>query len=130
MSMSCVLIVEDSEIDQFLHKSMIEDYNSDIEILMASDGQEALEVLEAADKVPDLIFLDINMPRMNGHEFLEAYCGGNCEGPDPDKAAVVVMLTSSSQTRDKEKGEAYDCVKQYMQKPLTLELVAEASQHI
>jgi len=58
-------------------------------VLQAYDGQEALEVLKDLDTQPDVIFLDINMPRMNGHEFLEEYSKW-------DKCSVVIIMLTSS----------------------------------
>ncbi len=113
MNLSCVMIVDDSEPDQFISKVMIEEHDPDITILQAYDGQEALELLDAAEQTPEIIFLDINMPRMDGHEFLKVY-----DQRDEKKAAVVIMLTSSSQEKDKEKSLAYRCVKSYLEKPL------------
>lgn len=110
--MNTVMIVDDSESDQFLSKVIIEKVNPDIRVLQAYDGQEALEILADLPKQPDVIFLDINMPRMNGHEFLAKYDA--CE----EQTVVVVMLTSSDQERDKEKSMSYKCVKKYFTKPL------------
>jgi len=112
MEVSCVLVVDDSESDQFISKLMIESYAPNIVVLSAYDGQEALEMLASDECKPDLIFLDINMPRMNGHEFLEEY------NKKHDKEVVVVMLTTSEQKVDRERAMAYTCVKTYLIKPL------------
>ncbi|MFT6516624.1 MAG: CheY-like chemotaxis protein [Candidatus Azotimanducaceae bacterium] len=112
MEISCVLVVDDSESDQFISKLMIESYDPNIVVLSAYDGQEALEMLASDECRPDLIFLDINMPRMNGHEFLEEY------NKKSNKQAVVVMLTTSEQEVDRERAMAYKCVKTYLIKPL------------
>lgn len=112
MNMKSVMIIDDSEGDQFLAKDIIEEFDSSIEILQAYDGQEALEILRDLPKQPNIIFLDINMPRMDGHEFLEEY--ETWENP----TVVVVMLTSSDQEQDKEKSMAHKCVKNYFTKPL------------
>ena len=115
--MSCnsvVMIIDDSEADQFLSKKIIIKHHPDIVIIHADDGQEALEILEEADRMPEVIFLDINMPRMNGHEFLAAYH----EKYNGDTSTIVIMLTSSDQDRDKERSHAFRCVKGYCIKPL------------
>ena len=57
-------------------------------------------------------FLDINMPIMDGHEFLQAYSKRDVQ------TAIIVMLTSSYQKQDIERSKAYKCVKQYVDKPL------------
>ncbi len=110
-----VLVVDDSEIDHLTTKFTFEDFNSDIEVISAYDGQEALEILKTQSDDIDVIFLDINMPGMNGHQFLEVY------SQTPTDQAVIVMLTSSDQKEDKDKCDQYDCVKMYINKPLELE---------
>lgn len=111
--MEYVMIIDDSEPDQFLSKLMVQQKNPDAKILQAYDGKEALEILETVESQPEVIFLDINMPRMNGHEFLEAYSNNYACG------SVIVMLSSSDQGDDKEKALKHPCVKKYLIKPLT-----------
>lgn len=114
MQLARVLIVDDNDADQFISRYMFEAESPDTEILQAYDGQEALEVLAQADQAPDLIILDINMPRMNGYEFLAAYDAL----ADAKKTSVVVMLTSSSREEDRNKALSYQCVIDYLCKPL------------
>ena len=122
--MNSVMIVDDSESDQFLLKIIIEKLDPDIRILQAYDGQEALEILADLPKQPDVIFLDINMPRMNGHEFLDKYATWE------EQVAIVIMLTSSDQERDKEKSMSYICVKKYFTKPLDTPALAAVIQEL
>ncbi len=112
--MGSIMIIDDSEADQFLIKVIIERFNPDIRILQAYDGQEALEKMADLPEQPSVIFLDINMPRMNGHEFLEKYDAWE------EQAAHVIILTSSGQEHDKENSMAYKCVKEYCVKPLDI----------
>ena len=112
MTMKTVMIIDDSETDQYLSTHIIKKYDANIEILQAYDGEEALEILKALPIQPDLIFLDINMPRMNGHEFLEVYDKWE------KRSEVIIMLTSSDQEQDKENSLAYQCVKKYYVKPI------------
>lgn len=115
MQISSVMIVDDSDADQFINKDVIEEFDSSIVIYQAYDGQEALEQLEKLAQQPSLILLDINMPRMNGFEFLEEY------SKREDKARVIAMLTSSDQVSDSQKALEYGCVDQYFLKPITVE---------
>jgi len=114
MERSCILVVDDCEADQFLSRHILEKEYPGAEILEAYDGLEALEQLKESDKKIDLIILDINMPRMNGHEFLETYNQMSGE----NKTSVVVMLTSSNSIEDKEKSMTYDFVVDYFIKSL------------
>lgn len=110
--MHSVMIIDDSEPDQYLAQHVIEEFDPNIKILSAYDGQEALDVLRDLPQQPDVIFLDINMPRMNGHEFLEEY-----ETWD-NRSVIIIMLTSSDQDLDKEKSKAHNSVIDYFTKPL------------
>ena len=111
MMVRTILVVDDSEGDQMLAELMIEDVDEAIEVLQASDGQEALEGLEAGVFAPDLILLDLNMPRMNGLEFLAHYS-------ELDNVKPVVVVSSSNIPKDVESSMAYSCVQNYLVKPL------------
>ncbi len=111
------MIVDDSEADQFISKMLIQTNYPDVDIDEAYDGQEALDMLATTTDWPQVVFLDINMPVMSGHEFLEAYSRTYGEQP----SAIIVMLTSSDQTSDKERTAAYSFVKGYAVKPLSKE---------
>lgn len=116
--MKTVLIVEDNEADQYLNELIFKKIRPDVTVLQALDGEEALEILSTYDGKIDLILLDINMPRMNGHEFLTKFSPNN-----EREIPVVVMLTSSGQELDKEKTLAYRCVKDYLLKPFNPDLL-------
>lgn len=113
------MIVDDSEADHFICNHTLKKYNPDIKIIAAYDGQEALEILGAAEEHPQVIFLDINMPRMNGHEFLVKYS----EIYGEENCSVVVMLTSSDQENDKQQSMAHKAVVDYFTKPLSVEAI-------
>lgn len=99
------------------------------EVVTVSDGLEALEFLQnqgaysKEGKVfpkPELIFLDINMPKMNGWEFLDAYD----ELPDTMKSSIIiVMLTTSVNPDDKTRMQEKGYAKEYLNKPLRAENV-------
>lgn len=116
MNLLSVMVVDDSEADQYISKMMIEEYDPNIEVLQAFDGQEALDMLDDTDQQPAVIFLDINMPRMNGHEFLAAY-----DNRSENDSSVIIMLTSSDQKEDIDRSKSYKSVKNYFTKPLDIE---------
>ena len=122
--MKTILLVDDNETDQFLHEVVVEKFDPSIRILKAYDGHEALEKITAFDGKIDVIFLDINMPGMNGFEFLGEY------NKRPSPSSVVVMLSSSKQESDKEKALAYDFVKEYVAKPLAIQNLENLSQNL
>ena len=109
------VVIDDDEADQIIAERAIRSYNPDSVIHRCRDGIEALERLATLAAPPDLIFLDINMPRMNGHDFLQAYSAQAYSAP------TVVMLTSSNQAKDRERASAYACVIEYLEKPLEVE---------
>ena len=116
MPLKTVMVVDDSEAEQFLYKHMLQSYDANINVISAYDGKEALNTLETSETKPDCILLDINMPRMNGFEFLDSYIE-----QFEDHHICVAMLTSSSQDNDKERAMSYECVKHYFLKPITTE---------
>jgi len=81
-----ILIVEDDDLLRESLKGIIEWENHVVDA--APEGQSALEMLRAMDQLPDIIFLDLNMPRMSGHEFLKHQ---KLETPAIAAIPVVVM---------------------------------------
>jgi len=116
--LNSILLVDDDFTANFLHKVILNDMGIVREILTALDGEEAIQVLSslcAANKCPDLILLDINMPKMNGFEVLEKVKSLNLSNISGN--AVVVMLSSSLNPSDvKRAGEMN--AKRYLSKPL------------
>ena len=124
-----ILLVDDDEATNFLHKIMINDAGCAQGIHVAKNGKEAIEYLtnaiEGKYPQPDLIFLDINMPVMNGWEFLDEYQ----KLSDEQKAKMVlVMLTTSINPDDYEKSKDYPDVAGFRNKPLSADLIKEIVQ--
>ena len=95
------MLVDDDDVTNFVNESLVEDEGVAKELLVAKNGQEALNLIQekkfdTAD-CPKLILLDINMPVMNGFEFLKAYQQWQ-EGPS--QSIIIVMLTSSLNPED------------------------------
>lgn len=112
-----VLLVDDDAATNFLAELAFRNLNIANEIQVASDGLMA-SLLIKQNSCPDIIFLDIRMPRMDGFDFLE-----NLTRMDLCKHVKIVMLTSSTRLEDKKKALAYDEVIDYIEKPLTEELI-------
>lgn len=113
-----ILVVDDDDSFHFLCKMVFKRSGEPCQLIEAFDGIQALEILQAGDPLPDLILLDINMPRMNGHQFLEQYAK-LASGDIP----IVAMLTSSEQQRDRQNAMRYSFVRDYLLKPLCKEHV-------
>lgn len=118
MAFKTILLVDDSEAEQFLYRSIIEVFDDSIEVVSAYDGQEALDKLEEHEI--DVVLLDINMPRLNGFQFLDKY-----QESFNNDHVIIAMVTSSSQTADKEKAMTYNIVNKYFEKPLTTDHLTE-----
>lgn len=125
-----VLLVDDDFDDNYIHKMVISSTGLVKEVALARDGSEALQVLEELwqkpyqPKRPNIIFLDINMPKMNGWEVLNALS----EMGEAAHRSMVVMLSTSQNPADLQKAEAYPFVHGYLHKPLTEEALAEVVQ--
>ena len=113
------LLIDDEEVDQILYRRIIDRSGLVEELISYRYADEALDFLRQTDRGPiDVIFLDINMPRMDGFEFLEAAI----EELDSSFATIViVMLTTSMNPADKERAMTFDVVKDYINKPLTVD---------
>jgi CheY-like chemotaxis protein len=94
-----IMLVDDNEADIELTKSTLEEGKVRMHIVTAIDGQNALDLLEdtlkRGEELPDLVLLDLNMPRMDGRGFL-----ANLRQRDELKAIPVVVLTSSDAEQD------------------------------
>jgi CheY-like chemotaxis protein len=117
-----ILLVEDDEIDVMNVKRAFQKNNIANPLFVAGNGLEGLEILRSPEypKERRLILLDLNMPKMNGIEFLRELRG------DPDLVATaVVVLTTSNDDRDRV--EAYNLnVAGYILKPVTFVNFVEA----
>ena len=96
-----ILLVDDDEIDVETVKMELRDHRIANPVHVARDGVEALEILRGENGrkklgAPYLVLLDINMPRMNGHEFLEAI-----RQDEEHKRAIVFVLTTSNDDADR-----------------------------
>lgn len=90
-----ILMIDDDQEDQRLIEDAFYDYFSECVLQFAADGVEGLDKLSNVQPLPDLILLDINMPRMNGFEFL------HCIREQPRfKHLNIMFLTTSSRLID------------------------------
>ena len=112
-----LMLIDDSEIDQMIYARIARRSGLVGELLQFHDGTPALSYLcDTANPRPDLILLDVNMPRMNGFEFLEAAT----QTPGLVLSPVVVMLTTSLNPRDRQRAESFAVVRDFLNKPLTV----------
>lgn len=115
----CILLVDDSEADLYLHQLTIKESGRDIEVQTAHDGRQAFDYLMKAEagatSWPDIVILDINMPVMNGWEFLAKYHDHAWDGRC---CLMVAMLSTSDDPDDIERAREAGAGS-YVSKPLT-----------
>lgn len=115
-----VCIIDDDHIFIYGAKRLMRELNFCEHLSVYSNGQEALEELtlitNSGDPLPTVIFLDLNMPIMNGWEFLEDFI----KLPKPkDFKTAIYVISSSVDPRDLERIKTYPLVKNYILKPMT-----------
>ena len=112
-TINSILLIDDDDATNFFNKMVIEGvgYSSDIEI--QTSGQSALDYLKHEPNFPSLIFLDINMPGMDGWEFLDHF-----QATFNGKQVIIVMLTTSQNPEDQSNSKKYN-VHRFLSKPLT-----------
>jgi two-component system, NarL family, nitrate/nitrite response regulator NarL len=113
-------IIDDSEVDLFVQKKFIEMRKFASQVVTFSSPTQALEVLSSskADEVPGLVFLDLNMPLINGFEFLDRI---REISTDVIGNMKVVILTSSNSRADHERAKSFNNVIRFISKPLTVQ---------
>ena len=122
-SFDLVMLVDDNDTYNFINRRILEQKQFAKNIEVQSSGIGALSYLEehlgSPNKLPDIIFLDINMPLLNGHEFL--YKLERISETVKNNKCKVVMLSSSGDEDDISQAKEYPSVINFLQKPLTLE---------
>ncbi|MGB1800570.1 MAG: response regulator [Gammaproteobacteria bacterium] len=122
MSDKSILIVDDNEGDRYLLKRDIKKTEFSGHVFESENGKEALDFLTDFEKnkaeykekfPPTIIFLDINMPLIDGFEFLEKFSEIKKQSNDFD-SIFIMMFSSSENQRDIEKANSYGFVKKYL----------------
>lgn len=113
-------IIDDDPIFVYGTKRIIKEVDFAESILVYPNGQDALDGLTkmviAKEPLPDVIFLDLNMPILNGWEFLDEF--KNCQS-QRSKSITIYIISSSVDPRDLERVKDYNQVDTYILKPIT-----------
>ncbi len=122
--LNCIMIIDDDEPTNFISSLVLEEVNCAEQVLVFENAEKALNHIRRnliagnLSQVPQLIFLDINMPRMNGWEFMEAFSQLVAE-----QQPVIIMLTTSQNPEDKLRAQQISAIASFETKPITPELV-------
>ncbi|WP_339839539.1 response regulator [uncultured Maribacter sp.] len=122
--LNSILLIDDDPATNFVHRFAIKKTKLTENVTVVANGKEALEYLQSNDSIPkpNIIFLDINMPIMNGWQFLEEYerLNANTQGD-----IVLIMLTTSLNPDDLHKANTFSTINGYRNKPLTTKMIEE-----
>ena len=114
-----VLLIDDSEIDNYINKAIISKSSLIKDVVVKTSGIKALDYLKELEgnpgEFPDIIFLDIRMPEMDGFEFIENY--KNLPQGHKEKCRIF-MLSSSISPKDLERSESHMEIEKHLAKPL------------
>lgn len=124
-----IMLIDDDEIHSNLCYELILKSGITQSVSIFNDAEEALQFIREntakPDALPDLIFLDINMPFMDGWEFLDAY---ESVKPEIGKEIVLILLTSSVYKNDIEKAKQYKSVVEYIKTPISINKLLETKE--
>ena len=122
--LKCILLIDDDYATNYIHKRVIDKAEITENVVVLESGYDALEYLRETNieeyPRPDIIFLDINMPGMDGFEFLEEY--ENLKEMQKGNI-ILVMLTTSLNPEDKNKSDSISIINGFRNKPLTEEIL-------
>lgn len=129
-SLKCIMLVDDNKLDNFYHERVIRKHEAAQDVIAMPSAEEALHYLKNNNQPkPQVIFLDINMPGMDGWEFIEEFK----KLPQYVRDTMVVIMLTTSQNPDHEaQARVTGILSDFRSKPLTpkmLDEVIEASGH-
>jgi two-component system, NarL family, nitrate/nitrite response regulator NarL len=106
------MLIDDSDIDLFIQRRFLEVYDFSDTLVLYKSAQDALNVLQTSkEAAPDVIFLDLNMPEVDGFTFLQRFKA-------IQKKTRIVVLTSSNSNQDRALAFTHPNVIQFITKPL------------
>ncbi|NDI98861.1 response regulator [Flavobacterium sp. LaA7.5] len=121
--LNCIMLIDDNKIDNFFHERVIRKNNASSHVIAKESGREALDYLMNCSSVlPELIFLDINMPGMNGWEFISHYKNLDCK---LQTSMIVVMIGTPDAPDEQAIAHTQGILADFKTKPLTKEMLEQ-----
>ena len=125
---STAMLIDDSEIDNFINMKMMEGCNFASRVYVHTNGRSALEFLKNIERMeekdnslfPEVIFLDLNMPIMDGFQFIDEF---EKISETLKNKTKIIILTTSLNPSDFERSKKYPRIIKYINKPLTCNLI-------
>lgn len=132
LKIDSILLVDDDNASNFINQLLIKKAALTDELCIARNGKEAIELIREKclgpdgdlSRMPQLILLDINMPVMDGFEFLQAFEELDCASKE---STLIAVLTTSLNPRDRERVKAAG-IRHFLNKPLTKQVLEELLQ--
>lgn len=127
---TCAMLIDDNEVDNMINQKLLENANFAKHIYTYTSGKGALEFFKNIDRnpgfpedlSPDIVFLDINMPIMNGFAFIDAL---NKLSDRVTSKLKILLLTQSASPQDIEQAKKSKIVVDYLVKPLNPAMIKE-----
>lgn len=110
-----IMLIDDNSMDNFINKSLMESCDFAGEIIVCETARQGLDLL-SKNQLPQIIFLDINMPHMDGFEFLDEF---EKLSPEVHNRCKIIMLSTSESFKDLNRANKNVFVKKFLNKPLT-----------
>ncbi len=118
--LNCIMLIDDDADDNYYHQVILRKMDITDHIEVAESGPEALDYLKKENQIPDIIFLDINMPGMSGWDFLDEYKKLNARQKE---TVIIIMLTTSISPADMAKADTMSEITSFRSKPMTREML-------
>lgn len=117
-----VMLIDDNSLDNFINKKLIETTGFASEVIICNSAEEALDHFRTSglNQIPDVIFLDIMMPGMDGFQFLDEFANLS---ETIHKSCKVIMLSTSESFKDLNRANKNRFIRKFLNKPLTAQVL-------